>query len=53
MNYFNRFLNNFEFFFKRIVIASVALFLVPFVFVGYIFGFFNFNIEKRYDDSEE
>jgi hypothetical protein len=48
----NNFLNNFEHFLRRVFIAFVGLLIVPFILLGYIFGLFHFNVEKKNDDNE-
>jgi hypothetical protein len=53
MKLINSFLNNFEFFLKRLLFALGITLIFPFILMGYILGLFNFNIEKKYDDYKE
>jgi len=42
----NNFLNFFEEFLKRFFIVSVAIIAVPFILLSFLFGFWDFKINK-------
>lgn len=43
----NNFLNSFENFCWRLFIATVFLIAIPFVAIGFVFGFFSLKVEKK------
>jgi hypothetical protein len=43
----NNFLNSFENFCWRLLIATVFLIAIPFVAIGFVFGFFSLKIAKE------
>lgn len=44
---FNKFLNSFEGFCWRLLIAVLFLIAIPFVAIGFVFGFFNLKVKKE------
>jgi hypothetical protein len=49
----NNFLNSFENFCWRLFIATVFLIAIPFVAIGFVFGFFNLKVTKEETNHEE
>jgi hypothetical protein len=43
----NNFLNSFENFCWRLFIATVFLIAIPFVAIGFVFGFFNLKVTQE------
>lgn len=48
---FNLFLNIFEAFVKRVLTAVFLLVAIPFVVICYIFGFFDFSVDRKNEDE--
>lgn len=49
----NKFLNSFEAFFWRLVIAIFFIIMVPIAAILYTFGFFNLKITKEETKTED
>jgi hypothetical protein len=48
----NKFLNSFENFCWRLLIATVFLIAIPFVAIGFVFGLFGLKVEKKENDEQ-
>lgn len=49
----NLFLNKFELFFKRVGLSILLFGIVPIILLGYIFGFFSFDVKNTHDIDKE
>jgi len=49
----NNFLNSFENFCWRLLIATIFLIAIPFVAIGFVFGFFSLQVTKEETKNNE